>query len=85
MNSDRASGEAAFQQLGRQLQSQLVPLKGEVSEVAVCLRIIQVDQSMRKNCTSLHHPFFLTNSLLQRYFLETFEMMVIQIPPHADA
>ena len=44
INSDRASGEAAFQQLGRRLQSQSVLLKGEVSEVAVCLRIIQVDQ-----------------------------------------
>ena len=36
MTSDRASGEAAFQQLDRQLQSQSVPLKVEVSEVAVC-------------------------------------------------
>ena len=41
-----ASGEALFQQLDRQLQSQSVPLKGEVSEVAVYSRIIQVDQSI---------------------------------------
>ena len=49
MTSDRASGEAAFQQLGRRLQSQSVLLKGEVSEVAVYLRIIQVDQSIEED------------------------------------
>ena len=49
MTSDDASGEAVFQQLGRQLQSQSVLLKGEVSEVAVCLRIIQVDQSIEED------------------------------------
>ena len=54
---DPASGEAVFQQLDRQLQSQSVPLKGEVSEVAVCLRIIQVDQSIEEDtivCFIIH-------------------------------